>query len=134
MVELPFHMILFHILIKINTKSIHRFKSVSKQWRDGLSSSEFPFKRGCYVDDYLILCEMLQDQGVFITSSVLMELWLRELIQLYKFDHQHLPQENSNVLEEMVMFENGEHTVYQVYVMTISNFCSRQIIWFLPIG
>ncbi|MFS7914589.1 hypothetical protein Hanom_Chr02g00155201 [Helianthus anomalus] len=59
--------------------------------------------------------EMLQDQGVFITSSVLMELWPRELIQLYKFDHQHLPQENSNVLEEMVMFENGERTVYQVY-------------------
>ncbi|MFS8019379.1 hypothetical protein Hanom_Chr15g01403141 [Helianthus anomalus] len=41
----------------IDTKSIHRFKSVSKQWRDGLSSSEFAFKRGCYVEDYL---EMLQ--------------------------------------------------------------------------
>ncbi|MFS7943828.1 hypothetical protein Hanom_Chr06g00504791 [Helianthus anomalus] len=112
MVELPFHLILFHTLIKIDMKSIHHFKSVSKQWRDGLSSSKFAFKRGCYVEDYL---EMLQDQGVFITSSVLMELWPRELIQLYKFDHQHLPQENSSVLEEIVMFENGERTVYQVY-------------------
>ncbi|MFS8032859.1 hypothetical protein Hanom_Chr17g01562651 [Helianthus anomalus] len=111
MVEFPFHLILFHILIKIDTKLIYRFKSVTKQWRDGLSSSEFAFKRGCYVEDYL---EMLQDQGIFITSSVLMELWLRELIQIYKFNHQHLPQENSNILEEMVICENGKRTVYQV--------------------
>ncbi|MFS8008766.1 putative F-box domain-containing protein [Helianthus anomalus] len=58
MVDLPFELILFQILIKIDTKSIHRFKLVSKQWRDGLSSSEFALKRGCYVEDYL---EMLQE-------------------------------------------------------------------------
>ncbi|MFS7960493.1 putative F-box domain-containing protein [Helianthus anomalus] len=59
MVELSFHLILFHILIKIDTKSIHRFKSVSKQWRDGLSSSGFAFKHGCYVEDYLVLFVVL---------------------------------------------------------------------------
>ncbi|MFS8002862.1 putative F-box-like domain superfamily protein [Helianthus anomalus] len=112
MVELPFHLILFQILIKIDTKSIHRFKLVSKQWCDGLSSPEFAFKRGCYVEDYL---EMLQDQGLFITSSMLMELWPRELIQLYGLHDQQASQENLNVIEEMVVIENGERTVYQVY-------------------
>ncbi|MFS7966053.1 hypothetical protein Hanom_Chr09g00769371 [Helianthus anomalus] len=56
MVELPFDLILFQILIKIDTKSIHRFK-----------------------------LEMLQLQGLFITSFVLLELWPCELIELYTF-------------------------------------------------
>ncbi|KAJ0735579.1 putative F-box domain-containing protein [Helianthus annuus] len=112
MVQLPFHLILFQILIKIDTKSIHRFKLVSKQWRDGLSFPEFAFKRRCYVEDYL---EMLQDQGLFITSSVLMELWPRELIELYGLHDQQASQKNLNVIEEMVVIENGERTVYQVY-------------------
>ncbi|MFS8020376.1 putative F-box domain-containing protein [Helianthus anomalus] len=112
MVDLPFHLILFQILIRIDTKSIHRFKLVSKQWRDGLSSREFAFKRGCYVEVYL---EMLQDQGLFISSSVLMELWPRELIELYSLHDQHASEENINVIEEMLVIENGERTIYQVY-------------------
>ncbi|MFS8031521.1 hypothetical protein Hanom_Chr17g01546831 [Helianthus anomalus] len=86
MVELPFHLILFQILILIDTKSIHRFK-----------------------------LEMLQDQGLFISSSVLMELWPRELIELYGLHDQHASEENLNVIEEMVVIENGERTIYQVY-------------------
>ncbi|MFS7952281.1 hypothetical protein Hanom_Chr07g00605091 [Helianthus anomalus] len=58
---------------------------------------------------------MLQDQGLFITSSVLMDLWSRELCQLYFGDDHHLTQQNANVLEEMVIVENGQRTVYQVY-------------------
>ncbi|MFS7916776.1 hypothetical protein Hanom_Chr03g00181341 [Helianthus anomalus] len=112
MVELPFHLIHFHILIKIDTKSIHRFKLVSKQCRDGLSSTEFAFKCCCYVEDYL---EMLQDQGLFITSSVLLDLWPRELIQLYTGDDHHLTKKMQTFLEEMVIVENGQRTVYQVY-------------------
>ncbi|MFS7913056.1 putative F-box-like domain superfamily protein [Helianthus anomalus] len=96
MVELAFHLILFRILIKIDTKSIHHFKLVCKEWRDGLSSKEFVEQRGSYVEDYM---EMLQDQGLFINSSILMDL----------------TQKNANVLEEMVIVENGQRTVYQVY-------------------
>ncbi|MFS7903850.1 putative F-box-like domain superfamily protein [Helianthus anomalus] len=111
MVELPFHLIVFQILIKIDTKSIHRFKLVSKLWRDGLSSREFAFKCD-YVEDYM---EMLEDQGLKITSSILMKLWPRELIELYGLHDQEASQENLNVTEEMVVIENGERTVYQVY-------------------
>ncbi|MFS7915306.1 putative F-box domain-containing protein [Helianthus anomalus] len=112
LVDLPFELILFQILIKIDTKSIHRFKLVSKLWRDGLSSSEFSLKRGCYVEDYL---EMLQKQGSFITSSVLLELWPRQLIELYTFDDHQFSKTNANVYEEVVIIENGQRTVYQVY-------------------
>ncbi|XP_021987040.1 replication protein A 70 kDa DNA-binding subunit C-like [Helianthus annuus] len=59
--------------------------------------------------------EMLQDQGLFISSSVLMELWPRELIELYGLHDQQASEENLNVIEEMVVIENGERTVYQVY-------------------
>ncbi|XP_035845382.1 uncharacterized protein LOC118491597 [Helianthus annuus] len=59
--------------------------------------------------------EMLQDQGLFISSSVLMELWPRELIELYGLHDQHASEENVNVIEEMVVIENGERTIYQVY-------------------
>ncbi|MFS8022676.1 putative F-box domain-containing protein [Helianthus anomalus] len=120
MIELPFHLILFKILIKIDTKSIHRFKLVSKQWLDGLSSPEFVFKRGCYVEDYLVMFIVLyylqyNTISLFITSSVLMELWPRELIELYGLHDQQGSQENLNVTEEMVVIENGQRTIYQVY-------------------
>ncbi|MFS7966134.1 hypothetical protein Hanom_Chr09g00770301 [Helianthus anomalus] len=85
---------------------------VSKQWRDGLSSSEFALKCGSYVEDYL---EMLQEQGSFITSSVLLELWPHQLIELYTFDNQQLSKTNANVSEEVVIIENGQCTVYHVY-------------------
>ncbi|KAJ0586552.1 hypothetical protein HanIR_Chr04g0153201 [Helianthus annuus] len=58
---------------------------------------------------------MLQEQGSFITSSVLLELWLHQLIELYTFDDQQLSQTNANVSEEVVIIENGQRTVYQVY-------------------
>ncbi|MFS7995245.1 putative F-box domain-containing protein [Helianthus anomalus] len=103
MVELHFDLILFQILIKIDTKSIHRFKLVSKQWRDGFHLLN------------LLSNEILQDQGSFITSYVLLELWPRELIELYTFDDQQLTQQNLNIFEEMVIIHNGERTVYQVY-------------------
>ncbi|MFS7986341.1 hypothetical protein Hanom_Chr11g01009191 [Helianthus anomalus] len=58
---------------------------------------------------------MLQEQSFFITSSVLLELWLRQLIELYTFDDQQLSQTKANVSEEVVIIENGQRTVYQVY-------------------
>ncbi|MFS7928605.1 hypothetical protein Hanom_Chr04g00322741 [Helianthus anomalus] len=59
--------------------------------------------------------EMLQEQGSLITSSVLLEFWPRQLIELYMFDDQQLSQKNLKVYEEVVIIENGQRTLYQVY-------------------
>ncbi|MFS8023678.1 putative F-box domain-containing protein [Helianthus anomalus] len=55
MIYIPFDMLLFEILTKLNAISIHRFKCVSRKWQDGLSSFEFGLHHSIYVENYLVI-------------------------------------------------------------------------------
>ncbi|XP_035842174.1 replication protein A 70 kDa DNA-binding subunit C-like [Helianthus annuus] len=91
-----------------------KFENIKRNLEHGCKTRQTYYFDGyyCLIIDIVFL-EMLQDQGLFISSSVLMELWPRELIELYGLHDQHASEENVNVIEEMVVIENGERTIYQ---------------------
>ncbi|MFS7928603.1 putative F-box domain-containing protein [Helianthus anomalus] len=82
MVYLPFEMVLFEILTRLNARSIDRYKCVCRQWRDGLSSFEFLFQHSTYVENYL---DYLRDEGFYVVNEYYAEFCPPEQLQKYDF-------------------------------------------------
>ncbi|MFS7932736.1 putative F-box-like domain superfamily protein [Helianthus anomalus] len=54
MVYIPFDIILFEILIRLNGRSIDQYKCVCGQWNEGLSSWPFMSLHVNYIEEYLV--------------------------------------------------------------------------------
>ncbi|MFS7967974.1 putative F-box-like domain superfamily protein [Helianthus anomalus] len=55
MVYIPFDIILFEILIRLNGRSIYQYKCVCKQWNEGLTSWSFEWLHVNYAKEYLVV-------------------------------------------------------------------------------
>ncbi|MFS7912067.1 putative F-box-like domain superfamily protein [Helianthus anomalus] len=55
MVSLPFDILLFDILMRLNANSIDRCKCVCREWRHRLSSWEFVWLYLNYAESYLLI-------------------------------------------------------------------------------
>ncbi|MFS7916690.1 putative F-box-like domain superfamily protein [Helianthus anomalus] len=55
MVYIPFDVILFEILIRLNGRDIEKYKCVCKQWNEGLSSWPFEWLHVNYGKKYAVI-------------------------------------------------------------------------------
>ncbi|MFS8008767.1 putative F-box-like domain superfamily protein [Helianthus anomalus] len=55
MVYIPFDIILFEILMRLNARSIDQYKCVCGQWHEELSSWPFVWLHINYAEDYLVI-------------------------------------------------------------------------------
>ncbi|MFS7929238.1 putative F-box-like domain superfamily protein [Helianthus anomalus] len=55
MVSLPFDILLFEIVMRLNARSIDRYKCVCREWRHGLSSWEFVWLHLNYAENYPVI-------------------------------------------------------------------------------
>ncbi|MFS7935405.1 putative F-box-like domain superfamily protein [Helianthus anomalus] len=68
MVSLPFDILFFEILMRLNARSIDRCKCVCREWRHGLPSWEFVWLHLNYNENYLVIyyCSYIEIKILFI--------------------------------------------------------------------
>ncbi|MFS7913297.1 putative F-box-like domain superfamily protein [Helianthus anomalus] len=84
MVYIPFDIILFQILIRLNGRSIDQYKCVCRQWNEGLSSSPFMWLHVNYAEEYLVIyysCLLLTFKFKLLLSTLF--LFTSKLFAIY---------------------------------------------------